>query len=631
MAAYLTNRDDDCLPALERCHHAWLGEEEPARAARAAFWLGFRLASRGEAGPATGWFARGRRVLDGAAADCVERGYLLVPIVEQRLAAGDAAGAFEAAEAAAAIARRFRDTDLVACALHQQGRSLIRSGEVETGLALLDEAMVAVVAGELSPLMAGLVYCSVILACRDVYAFGRSRQWTDALARWCDAQPQLIAFTGACRVHRAEIMQLRGAWRDAIEEAGQACARFRTGARPAAARARLLPARRDAPAARRVRRRRGRLPPRQPVRLRAAAGARAAAPRPRAQARRGRGDPPGADRRRRAGRRSRLRGSHLAARAPSRAGRDRARRRRDRGGGPRLLRARADRDGHRARRARGDRRPRAAPRSCWPKATPPPRSAPLRRALEVWQEIGAPYEAARARRAPRPRLPRARRRGRGRARARRRPDELRRSRRETRRRAASTPSLAGRIRGDSHGLSPRELQVLRLVVGGQDQRGHRRRALPQRAHGRAPPQQHLHQARPVDAGGRDRLGLRARPGLTRRRAWVESPTPPLRQIGWFRRSAARCLQPTSRTRPCEGDEPMSEANKAQIRRVIEEVYNRGDLASSTRWRPAISSSMPRPRTSAAARGPSNTSRPCGRGSRTSTSPSRTRSPKATWW
>ena len=138
----------------------------------------------------------------------------------------------DTATGAAAIGRCFQDADLVACALHLQGRALIRKGEIKAGLTLLDEAMVAVIADELSPLMTGLIYCSVIMACQEVYAFGRSQQWTSALARWCDAQPQIVAFTGACLVHRAEILQLGGAWRDAIEEAGRACERFRTGIDP---------------------------------------------------------------------------------------------------------------------------------------------------------------------------------------------------------------------------------------------------------------------------------------------------------------------------------------------------------------------------------------------------------------
>ena len=154
----------------------------------------------------------------------------------------------------------------MACALHLQGRALIRKGEVEAGLTLLDEAMVAVVADELSPLMTGLIYCSVIVACREVFALDRARQWTSALARWCEAQPQIVAFTGSCLVHRAEILQLEGAWPDAIAEAGRACERFRQGIDPQPRRRRSTSGG-DAPAARRVRRRRGGLPARQRLRL----------------------------------------------------------------------------------------------------------------------------------------------------------------------------------------------------------------------------------------------------------------------------------------------------------------------------------------------------------------------------
>ena len=102
----------------------------------------------------------------------------------------------------------------------------MQQGQVERGLALLDEAMVAVTAGELSPLVTGLIYCSVIEGCQQVYAFDRAREWTAALAQWCEEQPEMVAFTGVCLVHRAEIMQLRGAWQDAIEEARRACERF---------------------------------------------------------------------------------------------------------------------------------------------------------------------------------------------------------------------------------------------------------------------------------------------------------------------------------------------------------------------------------------------------------------------
>lgn len=225
MAAYLTGRDDEYLSALDRAHHAHLEAGENLRAARAAFWLSLRLLFRGNIGPATGWLARAQRVLEREGAECVERGYVLLAIVQQHINAGEWNAAYALAADAAAIGERFGEADLSACARHLQGRVRIQQGQIEQGLALLDEAMVAVTAGELSPLVTGLIYCSVIDGCRQAYAFGRAREWTSALARWCDGQPQLIAFTGVCMAHRAEIMVLHGAWPDAIEEVRRACAR----------------------------------------------------------------------------------------------------------------------------------------------------------------------------------------------------------------------------------------------------------------------------------------------------------------------------------------------------------------------------------------------------------------------
>ncbi len=155
---------------------------------------------------------------------CVEEGYLFLPSAEQQLRAGDAKTAYATAARAAEIGDSFGEADLGACARHVQGRALIQQGQVEKGLALLDEAMVAVTAGELSPIMTGLIYRSVVEACQQVYAVDRAREWTTALAAWCAGQPQLVTFTGTCLVHRAEIMLMNGAWRDAIEEARRACA-----------------------------------------------------------------------------------------------------------------------------------------------------------------------------------------------------------------------------------------------------------------------------------------------------------------------------------------------------------------------------------------------------------------------
>ena len=225
MAAYLTGRDDEYLGVQERAHHAYLNTGERARAVRCAFWLGFRLLMRGETGRATGWLARADRLLKDEAPDCAERGYLLLTQVEQRMESGALESAYDTAAAAVAIGERCGDDDLIACALHQQGRIRLLQGQVGTGLGLLDETMIAVISGQLSPLVTGLMYCSVISACQQVYAIDRSREWTAALAQWCEGQPDMVAFVGACQVHRAEILQLQGAWPDAMEEARRACAR----------------------------------------------------------------------------------------------------------------------------------------------------------------------------------------------------------------------------------------------------------------------------------------------------------------------------------------------------------------------------------------------------------------------
>jgi DNA-binding CsgD family transcriptional regulator len=218
-SAAMVGRMDDYLALLERLHHAYLAVDEPLRAARAAFWIGMNLAVRGDVGPAGGWFGRAPRLVERVDRDSVERGYLLVPIAFQRQASGDHNGAFAAAVDAAAIGERFGERDLVTVAVHFQGLLRIQQGRVEEGLRLLDESMVAVVAGELSPVLTGVVYCGVIAGCEEAFDPRRAHEWTTALAQWCAKQPQMVAFTGRCLAHRAGIMQLHGRWTDALAEA----------------------------------------------------------------------------------------------------------------------------------------------------------------------------------------------------------------------------------------------------------------------------------------------------------------------------------------------------------------------------------------------------------------------------
>ena len=225
MSAYLIGRDVEYLELLQRAYHAHLAAGASASAARTAFWLGLRLLFRGEVGHANGWLGRAQRLLEREERECVEHGYLLLATTQRHIGDGDFSAAYEAAASAATIGERFVEADVVATARHLMGRIRLQQGKVPEGLSLLDEAMVFVSGGELSPLVTGLIYCSVIEGYQEVYAFERAREWTSALSAWCAEQPEMVAFTGVCSVHRAEILQLGGAWSEALAQAERAAAR----------------------------------------------------------------------------------------------------------------------------------------------------------------------------------------------------------------------------------------------------------------------------------------------------------------------------------------------------------------------------------------------------------------------
>ena len=229
-SAYMVGLDGDYLRELERAHHGYTEAGELQRAVRCAFWLGIALMLAGEGPRAAGWFSRAQRLLARVEPDTVERGYLLTPVVLEHKLAGDHGEACAVAAEAAAIGERFGDRDLVALTVQEQGHALVRLGRTKEGLRLIDEVMVSVTAGELSPIVTGLIYCNTIAFCQSVYQVRRARDWTAALTRWCEEQPEMVAHSGQCLVHRAEIMQLEGAWPSALAEAQRARERFTRGA-----------------------------------------------------------------------------------------------------------------------------------------------------------------------------------------------------------------------------------------------------------------------------------------------------------------------------------------------------------------------------------------------------------------
>jgi DNA-binding CsgD family transcriptional regulator len=225
-AAYLLGRDGDSTDSWARAYRELLRRSDPGRAARCAMWLASGLLMRGELVPAGAWIARARGLLDDGERDCVEQGYLLVLLAYQRLFEGDATGACAIFGRAAEVGDRFDEPDAQALARLGWSHALLLLERTAEGVALLDEVMVAVAAGELSPMVAGEAYCSAIELCQDIFDLRRAQQWTAALSHWIAAQPELVTYRGQCQVHRAEIMQLHGAWPDALEEARRASERF---------------------------------------------------------------------------------------------------------------------------------------------------------------------------------------------------------------------------------------------------------------------------------------------------------------------------------------------------------------------------------------------------------------------
>jgi tetratricopeptide (TPR) repeat protein len=220
-SAALTARDDDFLAAVERLHSEAQASGDVAKMARTAFWMAMRLITLREFARASGWQSR----LHGLLADRpegVEHGFAQVLLFHRALEAGHIEQARAAAAEGKRIGLKFGEPDLSEFCRNLEGRTLIRLGKVNEGLAMLDEAMLAASAGRLSPMFTGIVFCSLIAGCKMVYAIERSREWTAQLGAWCDAQPQLGIYSGECMVHRAEIMAFCGNWPEAEAEVARA-------------------------------------------------------------------------------------------------------------------------------------------------------------------------------------------------------------------------------------------------------------------------------------------------------------------------------------------------------------------------------------------------------------------------
>ena len=219
-SAWWMGKMRDCIAARERAYTAYVAAGNPRRAAYAALKLADHHTDLAESDLAAAWMQTATKLLAGED-ESVEHGYLA--LMQEMICAmtGDIDGVATAAKEARRIGERFADKDLVAFGLAGEGTALVRSGEVDRGMAMLEEATVPAVSGELGPYATGWIYCMVIGNSSAIADWQRAGQWTEAAKRWCERQ-SINGFPGVCRVHRAEIMRLRGAFSDAEAEARMA-------------------------------------------------------------------------------------------------------------------------------------------------------------------------------------------------------------------------------------------------------------------------------------------------------------------------------------------------------------------------------------------------------------------------
>lgn len=221
-ASWWTGRLEEAIRLRGRAHAGYASAAQPVDAARVALQLSWDESGRGAFAVSHGWLATAQRLLDGEDAS-VEHGFLsLIHGINLLYAEGDFQGAVPRFDEAYELAGRFGDRDLQMLAIVGKGRALVKSGEIEEGLALLDEGTAAAVSGALNPFSTTIVYCVTISACNDLGDLRRAAEWTEAANRWCDGL-DVTGFPGACRVHRAEIMRLRGDLAGAEKVAVAAC------------------------------------------------------------------------------------------------------------------------------------------------------------------------------------------------------------------------------------------------------------------------------------------------------------------------------------------------------------------------------------------------------------------------
>ena len=221
-AAWWNGRLDEAIALRERAYPAFMAADDKLGAARIALRLAWDHEFRGAFAASGGWLASAERLLEGLPESAEQSRLKLSHALKAMFAEGNLERAVQLFDDAYDLAQRVGDRDVQMLALSGKGRALIKGGDVEAGLNLLDEATASATCGDLRPHASGLVYCITISSSQDLGDYRRAAEWTEAANRWCD-QLDVSGFPGACRIHKAEAMRLRGDWPAAEAQAIAAC------------------------------------------------------------------------------------------------------------------------------------------------------------------------------------------------------------------------------------------------------------------------------------------------------------------------------------------------------------------------------------------------------------------------
>jgi len=235
VAANLIGRDQDSVWAWEQAHTAHVRAGRPGRAAMSACWAALTLLLRGDMAQAGGWMTRAERIVEELGADVpvAARGMLLIPAAIAALSTGDAETARAVADQIISIGTAVHEPDLLAFGRLTTAQAALVAGDVARSMRLFDEVMVSVTMGDVSPIPSGIIYCAVVEGCVEACDLRRAAEWTEALRRWCDDQPDLVPYRGQCMVHRSQVLLAQGSWAEAAREADRACRRLADPFHPA--------------------------------------------------------------------------------------------------------------------------------------------------------------------------------------------------------------------------------------------------------------------------------------------------------------------------------------------------------------------------------------------------------------